>query len=176
MQSKASFQTGVLLLIAVACAQIPSTTRPEKAGTPPVVGTWRVVSIETFTAKGEPRGKWFGEKPDGLLMYDGNGNMSVQLMKDPRPRFAQGHHEKATAEEKLGAFDGYYAYFGRYAIDSAAGTVTHFVRASLWADEEVGVEYKRWFRLESDRLELTTAPFLEGGEQRVNKLVWERVR
>jgi Lipocalin-like domain len=160
----------------VSCSQTASGIRPETAGAPQIVGTWRIVSIDTSTATGEPRKKWMGEKPDGVLMYDGNGSMSVQLVKDPRPRFAEGNHEKATTEEKVGAFDGYYAYFGRYEIDAASSTVTHFVRGSLLADEEVGVTYKRRFRLDGDRLELTTAPFAEGGEQRVNRLVWERVR
>jgi hypothetical protein len=57
-----------------------------------------------------------------------------------------------------------------------SSTVTYLVRGSLWSDEELGVVYKRWFRFDGDRLELKTAPFEEAGEQRVNKLVWERMR
>ena len=56
----------------------------------------------------------------------------------------------------------------------ADGSVTHQLTSSL-LPEEVGVTYKRFFRIEGQRLVLTTAPFSYGGQMLVNRLTWERM-
>jgi len=40
---------------------------------------------------------------------------------------------------------------------------------------QVGTPYKRFFKLDADRLTLTTAPFTCGGQELVNNLTWERM-
>jgi hypothetical protein len=77
--------------------------------------------------------------------------------------------------EKAAALDGYYAYFGTYEMDIGAGTITHHVIGSL-RPNEVGSKLTRQVRLERGRLTLTTPPFNQEGEQRFNRLVWERVK
>jgi hypothetical protein len=47
------------------------------------------------------------------------------------------------------------------------------VRARLWP-EEVGLTYRRSIGLSGDRLILTTPRFQWGGEQRTDRLTWER--
>jgi hypothetical protein len=75
-------------------------------------------------------GAWRLVSPDaeGFLYYDPSGRMSVQSApRRARPRAG----EKPTPAEALAALDGYVAYFGTYAIDAAARTVTHHQLATV---------------------------------------------
>jgi len=72
------------------------------------------------------------------------------------------------------AFLAYYAYYGTYTIDETRSSVTHHIESSL-LPEEHGVSKERFFELEGDRLSLETAPFVEEGERRINRLVWKRM-
>lgn len=82
-----------------------------------LVGTWRLVAIEVPN----PEGTWIpaplGGEPTGVLMYDAQGNMAVQITTDPRPS------EAVSAQFEF--VEGYVAYFGTYDVDEAARTVTH---------------------------------------------------
>jgi len=138
-------------------------------------GVWRVVSIETIReSTSEAISPWLGPRPTGTLVYLPNGYMTVQLMRDPPPEFDADTYEGATLEEMKEAFLGYYAYYGTYTIDETRGSVTHHIESSL-LPEEREVSMERFFELDGDHLSLETAPFMEEGERRVNRLVWERM-
>jgi len=141
-----------------------------------LVGAWRIVSVETIRqATGEIIYPWMGRHPTGMIVYLPNGYMAVQLMRDPPAKFASETYEGATLEETKDAFLAYYAYYGKYSIDEEKAMVTHHVEGSLYPEEQ-GSTYTRSFRFDGDRLTLVTAPFTEGGEERVNRLVWERMK
>ena len=128
-------------------------------------GMWRLVSLEAIKTNGEAHTGWLGEKPTGLLVYDGSGRMSVQIMSGPR--------ENST--DKLGSFFGYYAYFGTFDVDKEKRTVVHHVQGSARPDE-VGVDYQQDYTLTESQLVLLTPPHVVFGEERRNRIVWERVR
>jgi hypothetical protein len=123
-----------------------------------IFGVWRLVSLNAIKPNGEATTGWLGAKPTGLLVYDRNGYMSVQIMSGPRGRSSQGQ---------------YYAYFGTFEIDEKARTVVHHVHGSLRPDE-VGVTYKQDVTLSQDQLTLLTARHLVDGEERRNQIVWQR--
>ena len=164
-----------VLLFAVASACFAQGSSTPATGRNPVIGTWRLVSVETLRPGGEVSHEWMGRNPVGLIIYDPTGQMSVQIMRDPRPTFEAGRNRPETPEEFKAAYEGYYAYFGTYEVNEAEGIVLHRVRASLWP-REVGRDYRRHFALTGDRLVLTTPAFQAAGEQRRNQLTWERVR
>ena len=140
-----------------------------------LLGTWQIVSVETVRPSGESLIEWMGARPSGWIIYNTSGHMSVQLMRDPRPQFTVPGYRNAPEREKAAALDGYYAYFGTYEMNIEAGTITHHVIGSL-RPNEVGSKLTRQVRLEGGRLTLTTPPFNQEGEQRFNRLVWERVK
>ncbi len=140
-----------------------------------IVGSWRLVSIATVRPNGEEVTDWMGPKPSGLLSYQSDGYMSVHIVHDPPARWSYSSPEQASVDERAAAFDRYYAYFGRYEVDATRGIVKHFVQGSLQPNE-VGLTYQRRFTLDGDRLSLTATPFTFKGEQRFNKLVWQRVK
>jgi hypothetical protein len=163
--------TVVLLLSLSGCATSPTPPVSAAAG---LVGNWRLLAAETLRDNGEITTVWMGEKPVGLITYQPNGLMSVQIMRDPRPAFASGSRASATPEELKKAFFGYYAYWGTYAVHTADSSVSHQLAASLYP-EEVGIVYKRFFKFQGERLVLTTAPINYEGRPIVNRLTWERV-
>lgn len=141
-----------------------------------LVGAWRVVSVETIRqATGEIIYPWLGRMPTGLIVYLPNGYMAVQLMRDPPAKFKSETYEDATLEELKDAFLAYYAYYGRYTIDEEKSMVTHHIESSQYPEEH-GINYRRFFSFSGETLTLVTAPFIEGGEERVNRLVWERMK
>jgi hypothetical protein len=144
-----------------------------------LIGTWKLVSIETFLL---PDNKivyeWMGEKPLGLIMYDQTGYMSVQFMRDPRPTFSSksGSYFDASPEEIKNAYAGYYAYFGTYEVNESEGSIIHHVKGSLMP-AEVGIDYKRFFKFEGKRIILTTPQRKQPGTDQLHyrHLIFERV-
>lgn len=139
----------------------------------PLVGVWRLVSVGIREGNGEMRYPLGGDMR-GVLIYTARGLVSAQLIPPGRPRFASGDQERATAEEIQAAFAGCTSYFGRYEVDAAAGRVVHHIEASLYPNYE-GQGQVRYYRLEGDRLEITTAPILWQERPRIIVLVWERL-
>ena len=140
-------------------------------------GAWRLVSIETTRPNGEVIYPFYGEHPEGLLMYDRSGWMSVQILSDPRPTVPTADSREeflaAPVDQKTKAIDGYYAYAGTWTVDAAKKTVTHHIEQSLYPAER-GENGTRHIVLEGDRL-ILTAKTHEMGEEHERKLVWQRI-
>ena len=75
----------------------------------PFVGTWRLLSYEIRRADGEIKYPW-GQEPVGLLIYSGDGYMSVAMMSASRTRFVDKDVKKGSNEEKAAAVDTYVSY------------------------------------------------------------------
>jgi exo-beta-1,3-glucanase (GH17 family) len=128
--------------------------KPVIAALPPLLaGAWRLVSVEDRRANGEKLER-LGAAPSGLLVYTETGRMSLQI-----------------APTKPDA-PGYVAYFGRFEVDAAAGTLTHVIERSLAPGHE-GERQMRQFTLDGPRLTLR-AKWLQDGEPIESVVVWER--
>jgi Lipocalin-like domain len=142
-----------------------------------LVGAWRLVSIETIRPNGEAIYPFYGRHPEGLLIYDRSGWMSVQIVSDPKPTVPLDSSREgflaAPPAEKVAAVNGYYAYFGTWTVDPSASTVTHRIQQSLYPAER-GEEGVRHLILQGNRLTLT-AKAHEMGEDHERRLVWERI-
>jgi hypothetical protein len=111
-----------------------------------------------------------GEKPIGRLVYDPSGAMSLQMMRVGRKNVIStpaNPRDQANPRVVLG----YDSYFGRYAVNEKAGTVTHHVEGSLFP-EDLGDDWVRPFTLEGDRLTLR----LTGDDGLTRALVFQRMR
>jgi len=141
-----------------------------------VIGTWKLISVETVLPNGEATFVWMGKNPLGLIIYDQTGYMSVQFMRDPRPTISSGDrtHRNASPEEIKSAYLGYYAYFGTFEVNEAEGVIIHHVKGSLWP-QEVGIDYKRFFKLSGNRIVLSTPPRVREGTLTFNRITFERV-
>jgi len=144
-------------IIIIVLFAIPSLSIGQ-SGKEAFVGAWKLISIERVNPEGQrSTGPWMGKNPVGLIIYHPTGYMSVQLLRDPRPLFASGDVTKATPEEIKNAYLGYYAYFGTFEVNEKEGFVIHRIQGSL-SPNEVGIDYKRTFKISGDRITLTTPP------------------
>ncbi len=76
---------------------------------------------------------------------------------------------RATHEERAEAWGAYFGYFGTYAIDERAGTITHHIEASSFPNL-VGTEQIRRFTFRANRLALLA----DAAWGRVS-IVWEKL-
>jgi hypothetical protein len=166
-----------ILCVSIWGARFLAAQESAEATTKTLIGTWRLVSVETIRPNGEVIYPFDGKRPKGLLIYDRSGWMSVQIISDPQPdvptassreKFAQ-----APAAEKAADIDGFYAYYGTWTVDSTGSAVTHHIRQSLYPAER-GTDATRKLTLLGDRLTLV-AKAHEMGEDHERKLVWERI-
>jgi hypothetical protein len=142
------------------------------------IGSWRLVNVETKRPNGEVIFPFYGKHPEGLLIYDRSGWMSVQIVSDPKPLVPGSPSREiflgATAAEKVTANDGYYAYFGTWTVNPSSSTMTHHIQQSLYPGER-GEEGVRRFTFAGYRLTLI-AKTHEMGEEHERSLVWERLQ
>jgi Lipocalin-like domain len=182
-----AFITAVALTAVLVVSPSPATTASD-GNQSTLVGTWKLASVDTLPPDGRILNIWMGPHPVGLIVYQPNGYMAIQMMHDPRPMFSKSAIT-ATSDELKNAYFGYYAYWGTYNIDGTEGTVEHNVQSSLFP-AEVGRKYKRSFSINGTKLVLTTSPYkaglvfpddiletaqVRGDEQLVNRLTWERI-
>jgi hypothetical protein len=133
-----------------------------------LVGTWRLVSYETFEAGGR-RGRPYGSAV-GRLEYGDKGNMSGQVM---RPNRAPVELGEGSAQQVRAAYIGYIAYFGTYDVAADGRSVVHHVEGALnpaW----VGGDQVRAMRFDGARLVLS-ADVPKGGAIVTHELTWEKV-
>ena len=164
-----------------------SVARPETSEQPAaaklnreaIVGAWRLVGIDYSGPKGSLVDPVFGPNPQGMIIYDSSGWMSVQIVTANRPTIARPASRTSgvlTADEaKLAAqaFDTYYAYFGSWEFDAATSVITHHLKASL-LPYETGVEYRREVTFDGAHLKLIVRS-QQNSETRQRTLVWTRV-
>ena len=167
-----------VVLIEAQSAKPHSATRPTPSGMEKLIGAWQLVSIETVGPHGEVTHPYYGEHPEGLLIYDRSGWMSVQIVSDPKPHAPNIDSRSAilaaTPDQKASILEGYYAYFGKWTVDLAASTVTHHLKEALYPGER-GEDFVRQFSIERDRLTLI-AKVHEMGEDHQRRLTWKHVQ
>ena len=170
----------VAAIVSVNCAPMPELGRIPAAigsvGSAPLasslIGTWRLVSFESRLPSGDIRYPMSREVV-GRLNYDAAGNVSTHLMDPTRPVFVSGDRATGTDLEVRAAFVGYLGYFGTYTVDAERGTVTHRIDGASFPNWVGGSQLRR-FRLDGERLAITTPPIRAGGEDLVTVLIWER--
>jgi len=153
--------SGLLVFAGNALGQQQSSRKAKD----PFVGTWKLVSYEVGAS--HPMGR----VAVGLLTYDANGRMSMQVMRSDRPKFRasggkEGGYEAGTAEEVMSAYRGYIAYFGSYDVNEKGGVVTHHIEGSLFPNW-VGRDQIEFFKISGNRLTFGLDPI---------RYIWKRVK
>ena len=95
------------------------------------VGTWKLVSTEYRYTDGTRRPyPDAGPHGKGYLMYGLDGRMCAQLMNPDWPAWKEAGHP--TDAEKISAFDGFFAYCGKYEVDEAKHVMIHLPEVASW--------------------------------------------
>jgi len=144
-----------------------------------LVGAWRLESIEYRVDGVRRTDPFYGSSPEGLLLYDRSGWMSVHIESRPRPHLgAAGRRDvsvsSADTELRAAAYDSYYAYAGTWDVDTGGQRVTHHVTNAVIPDEE-GLTYAQDIEIAED-----TLTFINASEQHGSKIqrikTWRRLQ
>ena len=139
-----------------------------------VVGSWRLLSMTYRNeAAGQEVAPW-GAHPIGVITYSADGRMSAVLAAEGRTASGAGVNQ-APVDEQARLFRSSFGYAGSYTLESD-GVVVHHVEVCTdptW----VGSDQRRFFKIEGNRLIITTAPLRTVSDEtaRVLTLIWERV-
>lgn len=139
-----------------------------------LTGTWELITRMTITRSGREIPPSFGDAI-ALVIYDGHGNFSAQFMKKDRRSTDQDPESGAPpAPNNSRSVGGYDAYFGRYVVDDASGSVTQTLTGSL-SPENVGQVLTRRMSVENGELTIRVDTATDDGEPAVLTLRWRRL-
>jgi hypothetical protein len=170
-QTHAVIRRAALPLVAVLVALGPPAA-PAESAAERLVGSWDLVAVENRGSDGSVE-QPFGSAPRGRINYTADGLMSAQVMHAERAAFATQGLYDGTPAEKAAAYDSYIAYFGRYELDPAAGTLTHAITGSLFPNWS-GSRQTRYYSFDGDTLTLSSPPMEKGGRAITVHVVWRR--
>ncbi len=140
--------TLVLLISLLACARAPH----DESST--LIGSYRLIEWKGVKPDGEfvyP----YGDQAEGLIQYDRNGMMGMQLQRGQRTLLGSDAYDSLDADLIREAFKSFFSYFGPFSVDSKLGVVTHTIEGCKNPDW-VGRELKRRFTLSEDTLTIRT--------------------
>ena len=127
-----------------------------------LVGTWTLVSFESFDASGAKVPNMEGSDLKGLVIFTDNGRMSVQYMTD-FPKIASKDRLKTTPAEEKAVAHGVLSYFGTYTINEADKTISYRIERSSFPNQVTGTDAKRVATLTGDELKLDNPGRTAGG-------------
>src|SRR5215467_382013 len=113
----------------------------------PLIGTWKVVSMQTIVDGSEPQNN-FGSQPKGYLVLTREGRM-IGIGT------AENRKGGTSDAEQLALYKSLLAYSGKYRIEGGDFITTVDVS---WNESWNGTEQRRHFRIEGNKLFNETVP------------------
>jgi hypothetical protein len=137
-----------LLLLSLGLAFLGVSPHPSPATEQsPLVGSWRMVSYERILDNGAPQ-NGLGEHPKGFVILTPEGRAVLLTTADGR-KPATRDADRAELWKSMVAYSGKYRVEGNDFITSVDVS---------WNEEWNGTEQRRHFKIEGDKLILTTSP------------------
>ena len=133
-----------------------------------LLGSWKLVSFFTEDVQTKQRSNVFGEHPDGFA--------GITLERLFAFVAAEGRKAPQAPEEQAAAYRSMIAYSGKWRLEGGKFITKVDI---AWNPGWVGTEQVRFWRVEGDKLFITTAPFPipnpNGMEKMmIGNLVWEK--
>jgi hypothetical protein len=125
------------------------------------VGVWTLVSVENRNADSSITLP-YGENPQGMLVFELNGDYAIQILKAIRSKVAANDKNKATAEENAALVQGNNSHFGTYSIDETKHAITFQVEHAFYPNWE-GTVQVRSYTLENNLLQYVVTHTTNGG-------------
>jgi len=166
MNRTTALALNTLALVCLGIAVPPSAV----AGQPTVlkdqiVGAWAYVSVDTVKGDGS-RTPMYGDDPQGLAIFSGNGRYALMTSRAGLPKFASNNRADGTVEEYKAIVQGSISHFGTYTVNEADKTITFHIQASTFPNWN-GIEQKRPVTITGDELRWTTPGASGGGNGEV---------
>ncbi len=145
----------------------------------PLLGTWKLISITAIFPDGNINNEAFGVNPIGYITYTPESKMMVIFSKNQRPLLSGNSASPLTAaihsvpiEERAQAFSTFNSYAGSYTLEGDK-VIHHVEIASI--PNRIGKNLTRTFKLDGNRITITTPPSKSDNVPKVFELVWERM-
>lgn len=138
-----------------------------------LVGTWRLVSVESTSLNGAKNLTAFGPHPTGFATFTEDGRMSLIMSDDGRKPLSVVDRVSAPMPERAEAFATFVAYAGRYTVDH--DTLVFHVEASS-IQNWVNTDLTRALNFDNNRMSLKTPTTLKGGVLQTIETDWEKLR
>lgn len=127
------------------------------------IGAWQLVKAEFPPKVAEVR----GHEPQGMIIYDPNGYMAVQL--SPGRELPVPESYPLPVAETYEAFLGFVSYYGTYEVDWDNKLITH-QRVFMAPPADLSKPFVRRFEIIDDE-HITLRPL-----ESTNALYWKRLR
>ncbi len=159
-------------ITALGLALLPgSAVAQQKSLKEQLVGTWTLVSFDSFDGSGTKVPNMEGRDVKGQLILTDNGRLSFQIITE-FPKLASNSRLVSTPAEDKAVAHGVLSYFGSYTVSEADRVVTMGIERSSFPNQ-VNPNVKRVATLTGDELKMDNAGRLAGGRTVV---VWRRVK
>ena len=169
-------RAALLIVLAVLALPRPASAQRDQATSiqQQILGTWKLLSYVREEIPSGAKSDVMGAHPSGYINYGRDGRMIVIIVGSDRKKPVG---PVVTPEEAEALIRSMLAYAGTYTVDSDAKTVTHHIEVS-WDQFRTGESHVRTYKLDGDRLTLTTQPSNDPatGKKTVRTLIWERVK
>lgn len=143
----------ISVMTALGLALLPSSAVAQpKALKDQLVGTWTLVSAVNIGPDGTKLDPYRGQAT-GVLMFDGTGHFSWQIIRSDIPKLASNNRNEGTADEFKAVAQGVLSYFGTYSLDDSGKTLTIHIENSSFPNFS-GTNQKRSMALTGDELTL----------------------
>lgn len=157
------------ITLAVSSFAIAAGAGTAAAQSNPLVGAWTIVSVGDV--RGGTTTPLYGDKPEGLLIFDAKGRYSLQLCASGRPKYASKDRTKGTAEEYRANAVGCNPHWGRYALDEAKKIIVFKIDHAMFGNWENTVQ-NRTYAIENGTLRYAVPNPPVGGANPI--VVWKR--
>jgi hypothetical protein len=136
-----------------------------------LVGTWTLVSFDSFDAAGIKVPNIEGSDPQGLLIITDNGRFSVQIIAS-YPKVASNDRLKTTPPEDRAVAHGALSYFGKYTVVEPVKLI-YLIERSVFQNQVTGFSTDRIITVNGDELKIENARRTAGGR---TSTVWQRIK
>ncbi len=135
-----------------------------------LAGSWRMVSFFTEDVATKERNNLYGEHPNGFIGITRAGT-EARFFGLVTPDGQQAAH---SVEDQAAVYRAMLAYTGKLTLDGGK----FIVNVDLaWNRDWVGTEQVRFWRIDGNRLLITSAPFPNPnakGSMVIGTLIWEK--
>lgn len=135
-----------------------------------LVGEWTLISIENTNADSS-KSYPYGDAPQGLLIFEPNGDYAIQILRAVRPKVASNNKSTATPEESIALVQGANSHYGQYIVDEQKHTITYKVAHAFFPNWE-GKDLTTIYTLQDDILKSYSTNTTNGGASAV--ITWKR--
>lgn len=163
----------VFLIATLVTLTLSYAQKSTKALAEQVIGTWELISVANIYPDGS-RVHPYGNDPQGMLIFQVNGNYALQILKTGRPKILSGDKNNCTSEENAMMVQGSNSHFGKYSFEEDAQTITFNIAHASFPNWE-GTVQKRSYIYTGNEIKYVVTHTTQGGLAVVAEVAWRRL-